>query len=108
MPQSKKRPAARPRGSKRKGGTGGRDAHTVGGQRYTPPARPAPRFRPRWHQAVGVLAIAAGAALFFTCETNIGNIHRVGGHVWYLVGVILAASSIWWFGAFDPPGSGFA
>ena len=75
--------------------------------RYTPPTRPTPRFRPQWHKAAGGGAIAAGLGLFFVCQLNIWGIHRYGGHVWYVVGLALAASSVWWFGAFDPAGSGF-
>ncbi|MGH3905891.1 MAG: hypothetical protein ACRDTE_17185 [Pseudonocardiaceae bacterium] len=49
--------------------------------------------------------IVVGAALFFTCQFNGWGIHNYGGHIWYLVGLIIAGSSLWWFGAFDrtPP-----
>lgn len=66
-----------------------------------------PRFRPRWHQAVGAGVILVGASLFFACELSLFGIHRYGGHIWYLVGIAVAASALWWFGAFDPAGSGF-
>ena len=67
-----------------------------------------PRFRPRWHKAAGVGMIAAGASLFFACELSLLGIHRYGGHIWYIVGMVVAAGALWWFGAFDPAGSGFA
>ncbi len=67
--------------------------------RYTLPVRV--RFRPAWHKAVGVGVIVIGAALFVTCEFNWWRIHDYGGHIWYMVGFLIAASSLWWFGAFD-------
>jgi hypothetical protein len=78
------------------------------GARYTPPSnKPQPRFRPRWHKGAGIVLVPAGFALFVACRFNLENIHAYGGHLWYLAGIALAASSLWWFGAFDPPGSGF-
>jgi hypothetical protein len=73
--------------------------------RYTPPTRTRSCVRPGWHKVAGVTVIVAGAALFFTCQFNGWGIHRYGGHVWYLVGLVTAATSMWWFGAFDrtPP-----
>lgn len=46
--------------------------------------------------------IVAGITLFVVCEANVFNIHAYGGHIWYLVGIGIAASSLWWFGALDP------
>ncbi|MGH2695759.1 MAG: hypothetical protein ACRDIW_02075 [Actinomycetota bacterium] len=51
---------------------------------------------------MGVVLVAAGTALFFTCQFNGWGIHDYGGHIWYLVGILIAGSSLWWFGAFDP------
>ena len=108
--------SARSRPRKRKvehGGRGGapgreRASRSSGApSRYTPPARAEARFRPQWHKVVGVAVIPAGFALFVACRFNLGNIHAFGGHTWYLVGIALMASSLWWWGAFDPPGSGF-
>lgn len=70
-------------------------------KRYTPPTLR--RLRPPWHKAVGASLIVVGAALFFVCEFNVGHIHDYGGHIWYMVGFGIAASSLWWFGAFDRP-----
>jgi len=50
---------------------------------------------------VAVLLLAGGAGLFFVCEFNGWHLHEHGGHVWYLVGVAVAAGSAWWFGLFD-------
>jgi hypothetical protein len=74
---------------------------TQASARYTAPTRPAVRFRPEWHKAVGAGSIVAGFALFFICRFNGWGIHDYGGHVWYLVGLGVAASGLWWFGAFD-------
>ncbi|MGH9211999.1 MAG: hypothetical protein ACRD2C_15145 [Acidimicrobiales bacterium] len=83
-------------------------ASSGGGARYTPLSdRALPRFRPRWHKGTGVALVPAGFALFVVCRFNGGNIHAYGGHVWYLLGFAMAASSLWWWGGFDPPGSGF-
>jgi hypothetical protein len=68
--------------------------------RYTPPKNRG-IFRPTWHKLVGGASIVVGIALFFTCEFNGFKIHNYGGHIWYLVGLALAASSLWWFGAMD-------
>lgn len=82
---------------------------TIHAGRVSTTSRPTPpRFRPRWHKAVGVSVVLLGASLFFACELSLFGIHRYGGHIWYLVGIALAASALWWFGAFDPAGSGFA
>ena len=58
-------------------------------------------FRPRWHKAIGWFLLLGGAFLFFTCEFDGWHLHEHGGHVWYLVGGAIAASSSWWFGIFD-------
>jgi hypothetical protein len=71
--------------------------------RYTAPQRRAFGFRPGWHKGVGAVLIVAGVALFLICESNTWGIHDFGGHIWYLVGIAIAASSSWWFGLFDPP-----
>lgn len=51
---------------------------------------------------VGAVVLVAGFTLFFACETSLGNIHDFGGHIWFAVGLAIAASSTWWFGLFDP------
>ncbi len=71
--------------------------------RYTPPSLRKIRFRPTWHKLVGGVLIVAGVALFIACEASFANIHAFGGHIWYAVGLGVAASSMWWFGAFDAP-----
>lgn len=71
--------------------------------RYTPPSAARYYFRPGWHKVVGAALVAIGAGVFFSCELSLFGIHNYGGHVWFLVGLLIAASSSWWFGLFDPP-----
>lgn len=80
-----------------------REAPVEASNRYTPPRRFSYIFRPTWHKVVGAVILIAGLTLFVSCETSLGNIHAYGGHVWYLVGLAMAGSSAWWFGAFDQP-----
>ncbi len=72
-------------------------------RRYTAPVKVRGGYRPGWHKAVGGVSIAVGVTLFIACEASLWGIHNYGGHIWYLLGLVLAASSLWWFGAFDPP-----
>lgn len=81
---------------------GGRHVGAEPVGRYTPRARKI-RVRPSWHKGAGGLLVVAGVALFVICESNTWHIHEYGGHIWYLVGLGIAGSSTWWFGAFDPP-----
>jgi hypothetical protein len=58
-------------------------------------------FRPVWHKGIGAFLLLGGAGLFFVCEFNGWHLHQHGGHIWYLVGLVIAAASTWWFGLFD-------
>lgn len=83
-------------------------AHAVQATRRTTPApEPTFHFRPTWHKAVALVLLVSGLGLFVSCEANIGDIHNYGGHVWFIVGLIIAASSSWWFGIFDEVPKGF-
>ncbi len=75
--------------------------------RYTPATQRMYRFRPAWHKVLAGVLLVFGVGLFVACEASIGNIHAYGGHVWFLVGLIIAASSTWWFGLFDQVPKGF-
>lgn len=73
--------------------------------RYTPPkVHPEIRFRPEWHKVAGAVSLVFGLALFVVCTFNVWGIHGYGGHIWYVVGLAIAASSIWWWGGLDPVG----
>lgn len=107
---AKSQPRKRKVQRKKSGGAPGRERSPrtpETASRYTPPARAQARFRPRWHKVAGVAVVPVGFALFVACRFNLGNIHAYGGHTWYLLGFAIMASSLWWWGAFDPPGSGF-
>jgi hypothetical protein len=91
----KKRPDRNRRVSRRRG------AESEGAGRYTAPVSNI-RFRPPWHKGVGGLLVIAGVAIFVICEANTFRIHEYGGHIWYIVGIGVAACSTWWFGLFDP------
>lgn len=91
-----------PRRAKRRGPTPRRRVEAKEtADRYTAPRPSKYLFRPTWHKVVGVVLLVGGFVLFFACTFNAGNIHHYGGHIWYLVGVVVAASSSWWFGLFD-------
>jgi hypothetical protein len=88
------------KGAHRLGGATVRRPGTVPG-RCTPPTPPAFRVRPSWHRIIGVLVVVAGGALLFICQFNGWGIHDYGGHIWYLVGGLIAGSGLWWFGMFE-------
>jgi hypothetical protein len=58
-------------------------------------------IRPEWHKYIGAALVVAGIVLFIVCENDGWHIHEYGGHVWYVVAVLLASSSTWWLGVFD-------
>lgn len=76
-------------------------------RRYTPAAQESFRFRPVWHKVLAAVLLLSGVGVFVACEASIGKIHAYGGHVWFLVGLVIAASSTWWFGLFDQVPKGF-
>ena len=74
-------------------------------RRYTPPSGGV-RIRPTWHKVVGAVFVFLGIvliALNYGEDENIGVLP--GGHspLYMMAGLIIAASSLWWFGAFDRP-----
>ena len=74
-------------------------------RRFTPPAA-GPRVRPVGHKVVGSVFVLLGVvliALNFAEDENVGILP--GGHspLYMLVGLMIASSSLWWFGAFDRP-----
>lgn len=94
--------------SKRKGPTPRKSTPTntpPAARRYTPP-RLVKRIRPGWHIAVGSVQVLVGVALVIV---NYGEEFGLrvlpGGHqeAYFLLGILVAGSSIWWFGWFDRP-----
>ena len=73
--------------------------------RYTPP-RLVKRIRPRWHLALGVLELLAGALLVIVNYGEEFGLHVLpGGHqeAYFFAGLAVAGGSMWWFGWFDRP-----
>jgi hypothetical protein len=59
-----------------------------------------------WHRVAGIVLIVVGVAMIalnFAEDENIGILP--GGHspLYLLGGLLIAGSSLWWFGAFDRP-----
>ena len=59
-----------------------------------------------WHKIGGGVLVIFGVVLIFVNfaeDENLGVLP--GGHspLYMVAGLIIAASSLWWFGAFDPP-----
>lgn len=88
------------RSGKRTRSPSGRQSVAEHTGRYTPPAQKMVS-RPPWHKFVGWALVGAGALLFVICEANVWNIHHHGGHIWYIVGFLIAAFGTWWLGIFD-------
>lgn len=81
--------------------TSGREA-VAPSARYTPKVKNRGPFRPTWHKVVGVLTILLGLAVFVLNDLD-GKLP--GGHseLYAVLAIGIAASSLWWFGAFDRP-----
>lgn len=82
---------------------GGRTTAPAPSARYTPPVSVTFRVRPLWHKVIGALLILVGAALVVINYLDYSADILPGGHqeAYFLLGIIVAASSSWWFGAFD-------
>ncbi|MCZ7537219.1 MAG: hypothetical protein M5T61_15790 [Acidimicrobiia bacterium] len=78
----------------------------VGSGRYTPKLKNRGPFRPTWHKVVGALMVLAGLTVFVLNDLAWFDVRVMpGGHneLYAVVAVVIAASSLWWFGAFDRP-----
>ena len=72
--------------------------------RYTPPADQSFRFRPAWHRVVGIAQLVVGIAIVAINYIDYADLRILpGGHseLYFLLGLVIAGGSIWWFGWFD-------
>ncbi len=72
--------------------------------RYTAPSKNRGPFRPTWHKVTGALLILLGLGIFVLNDAEWFGVHLMpGGHneLYAVLGIALAASSMWWFGWFD-------
>lgn len=83
-------------------GTTVRSESVAASARYTPKVKNRGPFRPTWHKVVGALMIVLGLAVLVLNDLD-GKLP--GGHseLYALLAIGIAASSLWWFGAFDRP-----
>lgn len=71
--------------------------------RYTPSSR-AFRIRPGRHKVFGVLQLIVGLAIIVLNYADYWDVNLLpGGHqeIYFVLGLLLAGGSIWWFGWFD-------
>lgn len=74
--------------------------------RYTPPTGPdlRVRVRPPWHKVAGAVLAVLGLAIVLVNFLDVDGVSILpGGHqeAYFLLGILVAGSSVWWFGAFD-------
>ena len=77
---------------------------TEGSGRYTPPAPLQARMRPTWHKVIGAVQLLLGVAIVIINYIDYDDFHILpGGHkeAYFLLGMLIAGASSWWFGAFD-------
>lgn len=75
-----------------------------GKEELSRPRRALARQRPSWHRAVGTSQVAVGVALIVINYVDYSRSSLLpGGHqeLYFVFGVLVAGSSIWWFGWFD-------
>jgi hypothetical protein len=73
--------------------------------RYTPPVKSI-RFRPGWHKAIGAGVLVLGLVVIVLNDLKLLGAPRTvlpGGHneLYFVLGLIIAGYSTWWFGWFD-------
>lgn len=88
-------------------GTERKSAAPTPSGRYTPPATTQQRVRPLLHKVVGGIELLAGVAIIVINYLDYSLTILPGGHNegYFLLGLLLAAGSMWWFGALDRPPS---
>ena len=60
-------------------------------------------FRPLWHKVLGGLLIVLGVVVFFLNDFSPDLLPGAHNEGYAVLGISVAASSIWWFGWFDRP-----
>ena len=88
--------------SKAGAGTGTGAERSTG--RYTAPKKAAYRIRPAYHKVVGVVELLVGLAIVIINYIDLANVRILpGGHqeAYFVLGLVIAAGSTWWFGWFD-------
>ncbi|MEO7557061.1 MAG: hypothetical protein ABIV94_10725 [Acidimicrobiales bacterium] len=73
-------------------------------RRSTAPVAQTFRIRPPYHKVIGVLELVVGIAIVIVNYIDYADVSILpGGHqeVYLILGVAIAAGSMWWFGAFD-------
>lgn len=72
--------------------------------RYTPPVKlNRGPFRPVWHKVLGAALIVLGVIIFFMNDFSPAMLPGAHNELYAVLGISVAASSVWWFGWFDRP-----
>lgn len=92
----------RERQKQRQGG-GSSDVSASSG-RYTPPVASSVRIRGTRDKVVGSILLVVGIAIVVINYVDYDGLRLLpGGHqeLYFFIGIAIAATSTWWFGAFD-------
>ena len=101
--RQRRREAGGPVSKPRPSPSGATDRSATSG-RYTPPKRAEYRIRPGAHKVIGVVELVLGFAIIFINYVDYANMRLLpGGHQegYFVLGMVIAAGSLWWFGWFD-------
>lgn len=93
----------RERQKQRQRGGSSSDASASSG-RYTPPIASSVRIRGTRDKVIGSLLLVLGVAIVVINYVDYGGLRLLpGGHqeFYFFIGIAIAATSTWWFGAFD-------
>lgn len=92
----------RERQKQRQRGAGASEAGASG--RYTPPRSASARVRGTRDKVIGIILLVVGVAIVVVNYVDYDGLRLLpGGHqeYYFLLGLAIAATSTWWFGAFD-------
>lgn len=93
----------RERQKRRVRGEGQADGAAASG-RYTPPRSSTVRIRGTRDKVIGIVLLVIGVAIVVVNYVDYDGMHLLpGGHqeYYFFLGLAIAATSMWWFGAFD-------